>query len=112
MKLRGNMLTIFNLFVQHKRLTDFELENLCEINCNSIRGARLKLEQKRLIRRTEEKKKHFENNKRGGAYTIYELIVKPTRQSKPQTNPQTNPANLANEVLKELIAKLQTLTTN
>ena len=60
MKLRGNMLTIFNLFVQHKRLTDFELENLCEINCNSIRGARLKLEQKRLIRRTEEKKNHFQ----------------------------------------------------
>ena len=74
--LTGNALAVYNLFLKHIKLTDVQISKLININPNSVRATRLKLEQMKLISRTEKKKKMsygMANNKHDGMYTIYQL---------------------------------------
>jgi transcription initiation factor IIE alpha subunit len=63
MKPQGNALVLYNEFVKHKQLTDMDLARLCDINPNSIRSARQKLEKMRLIKRTDFKKDYSTGQK-------------------------------------------------
>lgn len=71
--IKGNVAKVYGLFLAHKHLTDMQIQNLLkDINPNSIRPCRLKLERLGLIVRTKNKIKHINNSKRG-TYTIYSL---------------------------------------
>lgn len=67
------MSQIWFLFVKHKRLTDFEIEKLLPaVNPNSIRPARIQIERKGWIKRTDEKRVAEGR----GEYTVFELVVR------------------------------------
>lgn len=72
----GNVLAIYNLFVKHRELNDFDIERLIDINPNSIRSSRLKLEELGIIKRTNVKKKATKGVAKDsrGRYTIYQLV--------------------------------------
>lgn len=72
----GNVLAIYNLFVKHRELNDFDIERLININPNSIRSSRLKLEELGIIKRTNVKKKASKGVAKDnrGKYTIYQLV--------------------------------------
>lgn len=74
----GNVLTIYNLFVKHQELNDFDIERLININPNSIRSSRLKLEELGIIKRTNIKKKATKGVAKDnrGKYTMYQLVKK------------------------------------
>lgn len=97
------MSTIYNqaieLFQKHHTLTDFELQKYLQVNPNSVRPVRLKLQQEKLIQATGEKKKHTKGrksrtNERCGYYTVYKLNPNKRRGKQPNTN--------LNNVLKKL----------
>jgi hypothetical protein len=75
--LSGNTLEMYNLFLKHKQLTDVDLQKHSDINPNSIRSARLKLEKLGLIRRTDYKKgkkSEYRKSSHHGYFTIYKLV--------------------------------------
>lgn len=70
---RGLREKVHNLFLKHRRLTDIQIQRLLpEVNTNSIRPSRLKLERMGLIRRTNDKL-----NK----YTIFEIVNKDRKKA-------------------------------
>ncbi len=109
--MKGNLLEIYNLFVKHKKLTDHELERLSQINPNSIRPSRLKLEELGIVSRTSVKKKASKG--RGderGEYVVYELVkeVDPSKLKKKQNSRVSRTAILTKlRSLRQKIKQLQ-----
>lgn len=69
MKLSYNTDRLYSLFIEHAALTDFELETMSGLNPNSVRGARAKLEDLGLIKRTQARKLAKDR----GYYRVYVL---------------------------------------
>lgn len=97
----------YNMFKKHKSLTDVQLQKLLNVNPNSVRPARLKLEEMGLITRTTEKKQHRRGrrgtNERTGHYTIYKLVSRPRK---------VEPASATQKKINRMLNKIRQLETS
>jgi transcription initiation factor IIE alpha subunit len=111
MSIKGNLLAIYNLFVQHRELNDFDIERLSKINPNSIRPTRLKLEELGIIKRTNIKKKATKGEAKDsrGKYTIFKIVREIDTNNIKKKKHKNISKNLVSKKLKSLRQKIKTL---
>ena len=108
----GNVKIIYDLFVKHGELTDNDLAlHAPQINPNSIRGARLRLQKMKIIESLQEKKfvgippnVKCKNN-RAGYFTVYKLCES---HAKKQSNKNSKSSDI-NEACAKVMHSLMEL---
>ena len=110
-KIKGNAARVYSLFLSHRRLTDVQLqEMLKDINPNSIRPSRLRLEKLGLIRRTKHKIKH-KVGKKNNYNTVYELAFA-VEQKKNDIQPVVDKIASIREMVADLSKIFDSMTSS
>ena len=90
-RMKGHVKTLYDLFVKHGELTDLDLASYApQINPNSIRGTRLRLQEMKIIESAGEKKymgtspNVKSKSNKAGYFTVYKLREshKPKKEKK------------------------------